>query len=96
MMAKVFSGGRFLQFLAALRGRRRSGRGGSPSGRRLGAIGTVFVVRLELHLQEVPVLLADELADEAGQCLQVAQESLQLGLQQRDPLLHVLPALVQV
>lgn len=56
----------------------------------------MFVVRLELHLQEVPVLLADDLTDECRQSLQVTQQSLQLGLQQGDPLLHVLPSLVQV
>lgn len=56
----------------------------------------MFVIRLELHLQEVPVLLADDLTDESRQSLQVTQQSLQLGLQQGDPLLHVLPSLVQV
>lgn len=60
------------------------------------ALGAVFVIRLELHLQEVPVLLADDLADEPRQGLQVAQEALQLGLQHGDPLLHVLLPLVQV
>lgn len=42
------------------------------------------------------MLLADELADEARESLQVAQQRLQLGLQQGDALLHVLAALVQV
>lgn len=83
-------------FLAALGGGGRGRGGGAPPGRRLGALGAVFVVRLELHLQEVLVLLADDLADERRQGLQVAQQRLQLGLQQRDPLLHVLAALVQV
>lgn len=83
-------------FLAALGGSGRSRGGGPPPGRRLGALWAVFVVRLELHLQEVPVLLADDLADECRQGLQVAQQRLQLGLQQRDPFLHVLATLVQV
>lgn len=56
----------------------------------------MFVVRLELHLQEVPVLLADDLADQSRQGLQVAQEAFQLGLQHSDPLLHVFLPLVQV
>lgn len=56
----------------------------------------MFVVRLELHLQEVPVLLADDLTDESWQRLQVTQKSLQLCLQQGDPLLHVFSSFVQV
>lgn len=42
------------------------------------------------------MLLADDLADEARQGLQVAQQGLQLRLQSSDPLLHVLLPLVQV
>lgn len=42
------------------------------------------------------MLLADDLADESRQGLQVTQEALQLGLQHSNPLLHVLLPLVQV
>lgn len=82
--------------LAALRGGRGRCWGRASPGDWLRALGAVFVVRLQLHLQKVPVLLADQLADEARQRLQVAQQCLQLGLQQGDALLHVLAALVQV
>lgn len=98
MMAKVFPRVGIVSlptsFLAAVGGGGRGRGGGPPPGCRLGALWAVFVVRLELHLQKVPVLLADDLAYECRQGLQVAQQRLQLGLQQRDPLLHVLAALV--
>lgn len=98
MMAKVFSGETpaGLAALAALGGSGRRGGRRSAPGDGLRALVAVFVVRLELHLQEVPVLLADHLTDEAWKRLQVAEQRLQFGLQQRDPLFHVLAPLVQV
>lgn len=83
-------------FLAALGGGGRGCGGWPPPGHGLRALGTVFVVRLELHLQEVPVLLADDLTDEPRQGLQVTQQGLQLCLQHGNPLLHVLLPLIQV
>lgn len=95
MMAKVFSGGPPWT-LAALRGCGWCCGGRPPPGHRLWALRAVFVVRLELNLQKVPVLLTDDLANESRQSLQVTKESLQLSLQQPNPLVHVLSSFIQV